>query len=263
VWGINDFDEVCALPYTQDLIRLATSAILASRENHLSVQPRDVCAAILDGYVTGLERGGRAFVLGERARWLRDIATGEARNPVTFWKRLAASRQASGRLVPQALLRAMLPDRSLRYTVVQRVAGLGSLGRMRFVALAHWGGALIAREAKAYVPPAAARFVRVRATSGASALLKQAVRVPDPFYVINRRWILRRLAPDCTRIELSDLPGRRDEHRLLRAMGMETANMHVRRAPTVLAHLKAARPRWLERAAVEMADAVAKDWRRW
>ena len=26
VWGINDFDEACPLPYTNDLVRLATSA---------------------------------------------------------------------------------------------------------------------------------------------------------------------------------------------------------------------------------------------
>src|SRR5947209_7133334 len=29
VWGINDFDEAWALPYTNDLIRLATSALIA------------------------------------------------------------------------------------------------------------------------------------------------------------------------------------------------------------------------------------------
>ena len=29
IWGINDFDEVWRLPYTNDLIRLATSALLA------------------------------------------------------------------------------------------------------------------------------------------------------------------------------------------------------------------------------------------
>src|SRR5271169_6101092 len=32
VWGINDFDEVSLFPYTLDLVRLATSALLASRE---------------------------------------------------------------------------------------------------------------------------------------------------------------------------------------------------------------------------------------
>src|SRR4051794_10876024 len=29
VWGVNDFDEVCQLPFTNDLVRLATSARLA------------------------------------------------------------------------------------------------------------------------------------------------------------------------------------------------------------------------------------------
>src|SRR5262249_40369272 len=29
IWGINDFDEAWPLPYTNDLIRLATSALLA------------------------------------------------------------------------------------------------------------------------------------------------------------------------------------------------------------------------------------------
>src|SRR5271170_8107816 len=33
VWGINDFDEACPLPYTIDLVRLATSALLAQRES--------------------------------------------------------------------------------------------------------------------------------------------------------------------------------------------------------------------------------------
>src|ERR1700754_2038996 len=28
-WGVNDFDEACPLPYTNDLVRLATSAYFA------------------------------------------------------------------------------------------------------------------------------------------------------------------------------------------------------------------------------------------
>ena len=32
VWGVNDFDEACLFPYTLDLVRLATSAMLAARE---------------------------------------------------------------------------------------------------------------------------------------------------------------------------------------------------------------------------------------
>ena len=30
VWGINDFDEACELPFTSDLVRLAASALLAA-----------------------------------------------------------------------------------------------------------------------------------------------------------------------------------------------------------------------------------------
>lgn len=41
-----------------------------------------------------------------------------------------------------------------RYRTVHRVAGVGSLGCERFVALAKWKGGRIAREAKALVPSA-------------------------------------------------------------------------------------------------------------
>src|SRR5262245_51574753 len=40
VWGINDFDEGCWLPYTNDLTRLATSARLAIELDHLSIGRR-------------------------------------------------------------------------------------------------------------------------------------------------------------------------------------------------------------------------------
>src|SRR6266404_6154085 len=33
VWGVNDFDEACQLPYPADLVRLAVSAQLAVQEN--------------------------------------------------------------------------------------------------------------------------------------------------------------------------------------------------------------------------------------
>src|SRR5215471_12638948 len=34
IWGINDFDEAYPLPYTLDLVRLATSAHLAIKADH-------------------------------------------------------------------------------------------------------------------------------------------------------------------------------------------------------------------------------------
>ena len=38
MWGVNDFDEAANLPYTFDLVRLATSAGLLDALHHLTVQ---------------------------------------------------------------------------------------------------------------------------------------------------------------------------------------------------------------------------------
>src|SRR5262249_23732014 len=85
VWGVNDADEACALPYAQDLVRLATSATLATRHGHFTVTTREACEAILEGYLKAMERGGRPFVLAERSRWLRRLALNELRDPETYW----------------------------------------------------------------------------------------------------------------------------------------------------------------------------------
>jgi len=37
IWGINDFDEATPLPYAQDLVRLATSALIAIEESRLTL----------------------------------------------------------------------------------------------------------------------------------------------------------------------------------------------------------------------------------
>src|SRR5881296_1290424 len=58
VWGVNDFDEACPLPYTNDLVRLATSADLAIAENSLKVDAKGASEAILEGYRKGVEGGG-------------------------------------------------------------------------------------------------------------------------------------------------------------------------------------------------------------
>src|SRR5213596_2614848 len=70
VWGVNDFDEVCELPFTNDLVRLATSARLAADERGLRLSHHEADDAIVEGYRHGLELGGRAFVLDEEHRWL-------------------------------------------------------------------------------------------------------------------------------------------------------------------------------------------------
>jgi hypothetical protein len=79
-------------------------------------------------------------------------------------------------------------------------------------------------------------------------------------------WIVRRLSPHCSRIELDALASNREECRLLEAMGRETANIHLgteekRRA--ILKDLRGRKQNWLVTAAESMAEAMASDWRVW
>src|SRR5262245_33351848 len=142
IWGVNDVDEACELAYTNDLVRLATSAILAKRHGHFQLTVRDLSATILEGYATSLDRGGAPFVLEESHKSLRLIAHSKPRDPKVFWGKLVNAPKATG-AVPHALFKALMPEPGLAYRVVRRVAGVGSLGHPRLVALAQWRGALV------------------------------------------------------------------------------------------------------------------------
>src|SRR2546423_9067391 len=85
-WGITDCDEACRLPYTNDLVRLATSAWLAIEADDLALGRGAACRVISEGYAAGLEDGGRAVVLSEHNRWLRDAVTSRLRDPTQFWR---------------------------------------------------------------------------------------------------------------------------------------------------------------------------------
>ena len=270
IWGVNDFDEAAMLPYTNDLVRLAASALLAIEDGHLALKIKDACRAILEGYQESLRAGGRPFVLEEENKWLREIATGELRDPVHFWKKMD-SLPAMREEIPASArdaLEHLLPERGLDYRVCRRIAGLGSLGRVRLVAIAKCHSGRIAREAKALVPSSVywARDTRGTEEILYQAILSRAVRAPDPFVQVRGRWIVRRLSPHCSRIELSDLPTDRDELRLLLAMGWETANIHLASKGVtreVRKHLSRLKRNWLAGAAKDMAKAVRDDWRTW
>src|SRR5712692_2764371 len=178
IWGVNDVDEAAPLPYTQDLVRLATSATLAVEARHFALTVREACEAITEGYRRGIELGGRPFVLEERRRWLRNLALGELRDPVRFWKRLL-NLPSVRTGAPLEALCSMWPDPDLRFRAVRRIAGVGSLGRSRFVALSEWQGGPIAREAKALLP-SAAEWVHgeKRGVSRSAEIIRIAVRTP-------------------------------------------------------------------------------------
>jgi hypothetical protein len=270
VWGINDFDEVYGLPYTIDLVRLAASAHIAIREARLKIAAKDACVAILTGYKKGLETGGLPFVLADEHQWLHQMVTGVLRDPIQYWKKIDSLLTLKGP-VPKGARRAierLMPEPGLEYRVVHRIAGLGSLGRQRFVGIALCRGGRVAREAKALAPSACVWALDGKGSERIcyQEALDRSVRDIDPFVRLRGSWIGRRLAPDCSRIELSNMPNERDETRLLRAMGFETANVHLgtrRAAKLILPDLGKRSADWLHEAATAMVKATTADFNEW
>lgn len=293
VWGINDFDEAWRVPYTCDLVRLATSALLAIRSERLDVPFEEACEAVCEGYAAGLLRAGAPFVLADRHGWLRDLAIRRLHEWDHFWSRLQDRlRSADARDYPlpdvaRRILLAALPEPSAGVELGLRAAGVGSLGRQRFVALLDWEGGRVAREVKQLAPSAWAWAAGdAEATIDVpSHLLERSVRCEDPFTRIREGWMLRRLAPDADKLTLDALrehrapmetrrQGKAREERdarrackMLRAMGRETANVHRANPEEALAavraHLAELKPGWLYSAARKMAGVTEKDWRAW
>ena len=269
VWGINDFDEACKLPYPADLVRLAVSAALAVESSRLDMDPGGVCEAILDGYMQGISGEGDPFVLAERHHWLGALASEALKEPAKFWNNLQAMPVLRNRPPAGAIkgIEMMLPERKLPYRLVRRVAGMGSLGKPRIVALAEWHGSTIAREAKAITPSAwywAAKASTVELFY--EAILERAVRCRDPWVGVRGKWLIRRLAPDCGRVELATLAKSVEASHLLRAMGLETANIHLgspKAVKEIRRDLRRRKQGWLHVAAKAMAEALREDWKLW
>ena len=271
VWGVNDFDEAAHLPYTQDLIRLATSVELASEIEELKIGLEEACEAILDGYRESLESNGKPIILNDEHDWLKKVYIQSEKSAEKFWNKLDELPEIDHEVPAeaQAALEATLPVKGLAYrSIKRRQAGVGSLGRPRYTALAEWQGERIARETKPLIPSAAlwAEKKHKGAEIYYEEILARAVRSLDPVVKVYSGWVVRRLAPDSVRIELVDLGPERDEKRMLHTMGWETGNIHLG-TPTmikaVLDDLKNRKKDWLKKAAEKMTEATLKDWGKW
>jgi hypothetical protein len=266
VWGVNDFDEAYALPYAIDLVRMATSALIAANESQLEVRAERICGLFLEGYQAALEAGGRPHVLSGGFDWLRQIALTDLRDPKGFTEKMQALHKPDY-VVPAKIKKALasqMPGADLELTYKHRIAGLGSLGRQRVVGLADWYGGVIAREAKALAPSAC-----VWARGGGETTLMyptiigRAERCPDPYAAVRARWIVRRLAADSSSIDIDHLPKGKEE-KLLKAMGAETANIHLGSAKGALLRDLKHRPEgWLDVAAHRMLEATMADFAAW
>src|SRR5258708_19358548 len=72
-WGVDDFDESYPLPYTHDLVRLATSLKIVIESRDLSIKLKPGCEIILSGYRNALANGGNPIVLAENAQHLEKL----------------------------------------------------------------------------------------------------------------------------------------------------------------------------------------------
>jgi hypothetical protein len=269
IWGVNDFDEAWPACYAVDLVRLLTSCYLAIEEEHLGISKKDARESIESGYRDAIAKGGGAFVLAEHHRWLRLVALNKLRDPVLFWNKILACPRYKGKLPKDVwkLVHASLPLRTYNFALKSRIAGLGSLGHPRVLALATWDGAHIVREAKQLTPSAWIWARKLQTTQILSRkLVESAVRLRDPHVHFTDHWIVRRLAPDCCHIEISSLPKKRDEEKLLYYMGWETANIHLgspKVIPAIRRDLAKRKVRWLHKAAKAMLDVTLADWESW
>lgn len=275
VWGINDFDEAYPLPYTVDLVRLVTSACIALHVEFEPTDEEDVAGPIVAGYTAGLKWGGKPFVLAEDNNRLRDLMFENIKDFEKFWKKLE-ELPSETKLLPipaeLALKEAMPPPRpgqpGLVHRTAHRLAGLGSLGRRRWVRLINLDRANAARETKELMASAA-----VWAAGGKSSkehyypeILSKTVRSPDPFLRVRENWVVRRLSPDYTRVAL-DSVDEADLASLLYSMGWETANVHLgsgdKAVKQVRKDLRGREENWLANAAKTMLEATNQDFGDW
>jgi hypothetical protein len=115
-----------------------------------------------------------------------------------------------------------------------------------------------------------AKFCPLNAPDLAHKHSQMGAADPFPFfrgthYRVDGGWVVRRLAPQCSRIELDHL-AKVDAGRVLNAMGAETANVHLgtpAAGAEILKDLAHRKPEWLEESARTMTDAVERDWQAW
>ena len=260
-FGVNDYDETGPVPFTNDLVRLATSAVLAVRAGHLGLDPKDIAKHLRAGY--GASRHGAAGVaLGDESvpNVAAVAAMWQAAQPGAehFWKRIDALPKAPPGESPEPAPGFVPQARRIR------TAGLGSRDHLRLLLEGELGGERVAFELKPLAPTAASYLAGADPTPDprpyAEVLERQHERSPQlqPQVRVEGETIVRRLDSHRGRIEIVDLPDRRDEHALLWMMGYCTAAHHGLSADTG-AFAAALDARALDHAATRMAAVVSED----
>lgn len=315
IWGVNDFDEAAQMPYAIDLVRLAASAMLGEVPG---VDQQAICDSILAGYRAGIENP-QPFVLDRLHKALRRVAVVSNVQRRNFWAKfdplqIEAKRkkaEAKHEVPPKrpkvrpvlsmrpcyrkALERAK-PDAAVVFDYYERTAGTGSLGRRRYFGVGEWQGDLVVREAKAIVPSGWALAHRGARKLRCEEIACGRHRSPDPFYMLRRTVLVRRLSPNDFKIEVQEDEKKKDKkakskkqngkgaataeqdaHKavgfaalvnadVLGAMGRDLAAIHrgtPDRRKAILADLDRRKHGWLLATATRAAKKVETEYRTW
>ena len=184
-----------------------------------------------------------------------------------FWQEIHALSPAKPPSAVVKLLQQSLPQGAAKLRFAARRKGAGGLGRPRYVVSAEWQGGHILREARALVPSAWdwAHGTTDR-RSRSLELAAGRYRAPDPTLAIRQKFVLRRLAPDSRKVELSDCAGPKVTAALLEAMGFDLGAIHAAdksRAARVLRDLDSRPADWLRESTKAAVVAVTKDFEAW
>jgi len=265
IWGVNDFDEAAEMPYALDLVRLGVSAVLGCP--HIR-STRAISNNILKGYMRGIA-DPRPIVLDHQYTWLRDLVVVPDAARARFWKKmekLAKSTERPPNDYGGALIGAM-PERGLDVRYGARTAGLGSLGRPRWIGMAQWRGGPVVREAKAALPSAwTLPSGRGRQPMYCAEIATARYRAPDPWYRLVGPIVVRRLSPNNRKLDAAEYPLNLTNKKMLRLMGRELGAVHAgvedRRA-AVKRDLDGRDSEWLHSAVKRAAKFMRDEHREW
>ncbi len=267
VWGVNDYDEAAEMPYLLDVVRLATSAVLGSTRDQLSLKV--ICTSIFDGYQRGIDTP-QAFILDRDHIKMRKLfVVGEAKR-AKFWRKIADQHKEvnSKGKTPRAAWRKLFADalpEPIPLDYWPRTAGTGSLGRQRWLAYGTWRNGPLLREGKALAMSAWTRTHGRPADLRLKEIAGGHYRSPDPWYDVSGKLLVRRLSPNNHKIDIAEQVGllRPD---ILSAMGRDLAAAHLSepsRRGAVKKDLETRKRRWFRDSVESAAEFVTGEYAEW
>ena len=201
--------------------------------------------------------------------WLRQLVVVPDKARAKFWEKIEkAEYKPAPRRYVEALASAM-PEANLKIRTAPRTAGTGSLGRPRWIGVADWRGAPVVREVKVILPsawPPGGQCTGAEQAMRNDAAARGKYRANDPWYRLKGNLLVRRLSPNNRKLEAEGGSIDLLTPDMLRAMGLELANVHLgtgNRRAAIVRDLARREADWLRANAKRAAAAVTRDYADW